>query len=85
VIVITIRNIGLYGDADPLDVNQWFELSYSKPSDSRQWNDKTSTCTNVYSGLNLQFLISSTGEKSNPQNKIVAALAEIVTSDWTFG
>jgi hypothetical protein len=35
-------------------------------------------------GLNIQFLVSYSGERSNPQNKIVSALAEIVTSDWTF-
>jgi hypothetical protein len=35
-------------------------------------------------GLNIQFLVSYSGERSNPQNKIVTALAEIITSDWTF-
>lgn len=36
------------------------------------------------SGLNVQFLVAATGEKLNPQNKIVAARAELVVSDWTM-
>jgi tectonic-1/3 len=76
--------VGIYGSADPLDVTQWFAISYSKPTDSRVWSDVTSTCSNVYSGFNIQFLISSSGERANPQNKIVAALVEVVTSDWVL-
>eukprot|EP00981_Chlorochromonas_danica_P014722 scaffold8708_cov179-Ochromonas_danica.AAC.3 len=66
--------IGIYGDADPLDVSQWFAMSSSVPTDSRAWSDR----------VNIQFLVSYQGERSNPQNKIIAALAEVVTSDWTF-
>lgn len=104
-IIKYFRYIGIYGDADPLDSSQWLQLTPSIPTDFRQWNDKTSTCKNVFSGklfarlfvafniiiytmnggLNVQFLISFTGERSNPQNKIVSASAEVVTSDWTFG
>lgn len=76
--------VGIYGDADPLDISQWFAISYSKPTDSRVWSDVTSTCSNVYSGFNIQFLVSSSGERANPQNKIVAALVEVVTSDWVL-
>lgn len=37
-----------------------------------------------HAGLNIQLLVASSGERTNPQNKIVSALAEIVTSDWSF-
>lgn len=50
VIFVGFRLIGMYGDADPLDKDQWLQLSISFPTDTRQWNDKTSTCTNVFSG-----------------------------------
>lgn len=92
--------MGIYGDADPLDITQWFQISYSQPSDTRQWVDKTATCNNIFSGifnfsyfvthswemigLNIKFLVSYSGERSNPQNKIVSALAEVITSDWAF-
>lgn len=81
---MVVRYVGIYGDADPLDPSQWLAATYSQPSDSRTWNDQTATCSNVYSGLNVQFLVASTGERANAQNKIVSALAEIVTSDWVF-
>jgi hypothetical protein len=35
-------------------------------------------------GLNVKFLVAATGEKLNPQSKIVAAIAELVVSDWTM-
>jgi hypothetical protein len=76
--------IGIYGDADPLDIGQWFKIGYSIPADERQWNDLTATCSNAFSGLNIQFLVTYSGEKSNPQNKIVSAQAQVVTSDLIF-
>lgn len=76
--------MGVFGDADPLDVTQWSQIGYSDPQPTRIWNDKTSTCSSMYSGINVKFLVTSSGEKMNPQNKIVAALAELVTSDWVL-
>ena len=38
----------------------------------------------AWTGLTVQFLVAPTGEKVNPQNKIVAALAQLVVSDWTL-
>ena len=32
----------------------------------------------------MKFLVAATGEKLNPQSKIVAAIAELVVSDWTM-
>jgi hypothetical protein len=80
----TAGYIGIYGDADPLDLSQWFAMSYTIPQDARTWNDETSTCSNVYANMNLQFLIALSAEKTSPQYKIVAALAEVTTSDWIF-
>jgi hypothetical protein len=42
--------VGIYGDADPLDVDQWSLISYAVPSDARGWSEKTSTCTGMYNG-----------------------------------
>jgi hypothetical protein len=42
--------VGIYGDADPLDSKQWLAMSYSAPVDERKWNDRTSTCSNIFSG-----------------------------------
>ncbi|RYH30911.1 DUF1619 domain-containing protein [archaeon] len=80
----TAGYVGMYGDADPLDVSQWLSLSLSLPPDERRWNEKTSTCSNVYAGLTIQFLVAPSGERLNPQQKIVAAAAQVVTGDWVF-
>lgn len=42
--------IGMYGDADPLDVSQWFAMESIAVDDRRAWNDRTGTCSNVFSG-----------------------------------
>jgi len=77
--------VGIYGSADPLDSSQWLPLEYTAPLDlARRWDPLTSTCYNMYTGLNIRLLVASTGEAIYPQNKIVAALAELVVEDWTF-
>lgn len=76
--------MGIYGDADPLDITQWSQIGFSVPSPARSWNAKTSTCKSMFTGLNLEFLVAASGERSNPQNKIIAARAEVVTQDWVM-
>lgn len=76
------RYVGIYGDADPLDTTQWLEMDYSQPNPSRTWSETTATCSNMFTSLNFQFLVSFTGERSNPQNQIISALAAVTTSDW---
>eukprot|EP01034_Spumella_vulgaris_P040624 gene40624-50259_t len=76
--------VGIYGDADPLDATQWSAITHSVPSPARSWSDKTSTCSGMFTGLNIEFLVTASGEKANPQNKIVASRAEVTTKDWVF-
>jgi hypothetical protein len=45
------RYIGIYGNADPLDITQWLPITLTVPSDARSWNDKTGTCSNAYTGF----------------------------------
>jgi len=42
--------VGIYGDADPLDIAQWSQMTYTVPSDTRRWTEATSTCTNMFNG-----------------------------------
>ncbi|KAJ1423920.1 hypothetical protein B484DRAFT_420549 [Ochromonadaceae sp. CCMP2298] len=78
----TQQYVGNYGDASPLDVGQWTQIAYSAPTDLRAWSEATSTCSDMFSGLNIEFLVAFTGSRSNPQNKIVSSRAEIVTDDF---
>lgn len=84
---LTAGYVGIYGNADPLDANQWMPLSTTIPtstSSPRRFNPVTGVCTNFYSSLNFQFLVAYTGEKLNPQNKIIAATAQLTTSSVAF-
>ena len=83
----TAGYVGIYGNADPLDASQWMPLFTTIPtstSSPRRFNPVTGVCTNFYTSLNYQFLVAYTGEKLNPQNKIIAATAQLTTSDVVF-
>lgn len=77
--------IGIYGNADPLDISQWLKVSTpsidKKPS---SWNNYDGTCSNMFTGLHYNFLITKSGEISNPQNKIISSSVEITTSDLIY-
>lgn len=76
--------VGIYGNADPLDATQWEPITTTVISQPRQWNDATGTCQNMHAGTDYSFLVAYSGEKSNPQNKIVAATANVITSNWVW-
>jgi hypothetical protein len=74
----------MYGNADPLDIKQWFQMSSSVPNPYRTFNPATGVCSNMFTGLSIEFLVAKTGPTINPQNKIVSALATVTTSDVVF-
>jgi hypothetical protein len=76
--------VGIYGNSDPLDISQWFAITQSVSSATRDWVDKNSICYNMFTGMNYQFLVAKSGEKAYPQNKIVAASVEITSSNWIY-
>ena len=77
----TDNYVGVYGNADPLDANQWIKLSKRISTLNPTWNNITGVCSNMLTGLHYKFLVASTGEKSYPQSKIVAAEVEQLVSD----
>lgn len=79
-----VGSVGTYGNADPLDITQWqnLEVTTTLQPSARSWDDESGTCSNMYSSMNIKFLIAKTSEKSNAQNKIVAASISYSTMDW---
>lgn len=73
--------LGIYGNADPLDTSQWTGLTKVSNTLTRSWSDTTGTCYNMPTGLKYEFLYTWSGEKANPQNKIVATASTVVVSD----
>ena len=71
---LTDRDIGAYGNADPLDEEQWLPLTVTLPKTKPSWSASTSICDNAVTGMHVKFLVAQTGEKQAPQNKIISAL-----------
>ena len=74
--------VGLYGNADPLDVKQWTKVNVRSSSANPNWNANTGVCKNMRSGLHYKFLVASSGEKNFPQSKIVGVEVEHIVRDW---
>jgi hypothetical protein len=70
---VTTTHIGIFGNADPLDVTQWLPLDTSLTSATYLWDDKAGTCSNLITSVNYRFLVAEVGKANNPQRKIVAA------------
>jgi hypothetical protein len=83
--VITNGYVGIFGNADPLDPKQWLEMEVVTPTLSPSWDDTNGICTGAITGIEYKFLITQTGEKNHPQNKIISAYATFTSSDlvWT--
>ena len=78
-----VSYIGIYGNADPLDISQWLSLPLSIPTSTSTWSDTTGTCSKLLTNLNYQFLIAKSGEYAYPQNKIVSATIQGQQASWT--
>lgn len=78
----TVGYIGMYGNADPTDITQWFQLAAAMPAaSSGSWDENGGVCTGAVTGVNYKFYVVQTGEKANPQSKIVAAVVDYSTQD----
>jgi hypothetical protein len=85
--VVTNGYVGIYGNADPLDPNQWLKIQVITPTVTPTWDDTNGICSGAITGIEYKFLVTQSGEKTHPQNKIIAAYATFVSRDltWTKG
>ena len=78
--------VGQYGNSDPLDPSQWIKMAMSTDSGTltsgKTWDSTKGMCSNMPSGLHFKFLVVKSGERYNPQMKIVSADISVSTSDW---
>jgi hypothetical protein len=78
----TTGYIGMYGNADPDDITQWLQLTATMPAaSSGSWDEQGGVCSGAVTGVNYKFYVVQTGEKANPQSKIVAAVIDYSTQD----
>ena len=44
------RYVGIFGNADPLDIAQWFSVATSVPTPTRRFDPRTGVCSNMFTG-----------------------------------
>lgn len=76
--------VGIWGDADPSNTEDWQEVQVETADDSMTWNEDTLTCSSVVTGIKYEFLTSKVGSQSNPQSKVSFARVKFIYDDWTF-
>lgn len=55
--VVSISQIGLFGNADPLDVSQWLNIDIKAAIDAASWQERTSTCENAVTSVNYREIL----------------------------
>lgn len=76
--------VGMFGNADPLDVSQWLQARVVGLSTTPTLSSDTRLCSNLVTSLQFRFLTAKVGELGNPQMKIIGAEIEYVTEDVRF-
>jgi hypothetical protein len=74
--------IGIYGNADPLILSDWMEISAVLPVNSPRWDPTRRTCFDIVTSLHYEFLVAKVGTVGNLQSKFVSARYRFGTSAW---
>lgn len=79
-------HIGNYGNADPWKTWQWHAINTptSGGSTGPSWDNVNGRCTNLVSGVDVEFLVAPIGSALNPQFKIMASRLSYTTSTWSY-
>lgn len=68
--------VGIFGNADPLDITHWLSVHESIAVKSRHYFADDSRCEGLPTGIHYKFLWTYVGGSSNPQAKILSAQKE---------
>jgi hypothetical protein len=60
-----LRHVGIFGNADPLDIAQWFSVATSVPTPTRRFDPRTGVCSNMFTGRSLHLFTSDSAKKSS--------------------
>jgi hypothetical protein len=67
-----VNYIGIFGNADPLDHNQWVRINEQTYGGINQtWLSSRSSCIGLYSQLDYRIWWTFVGSKDHPQAKIL--------------
>ena len=79
-------HIGSFGNADPWKTWQWHAINVptSGGSTGPSWDSVNGRCSNLVSGIDIEFLVAPIGSALNPQFKIMASRLSYSTSTWSY-
>lgn len=76
-------SLGVWGNSDFVDVNQWVSIKQSSPGVGN-WVASTRTCAGLTSSLNIEVATTDAGAFNNAQRRVLAAQIIYGTSTWQF-
>jgi hypothetical protein len=79
--------LGMWGNSDSNNVKHWLPLMTAAdwpPSADLQWDEASSTCRNLATGLKLRLLTGVAFAEGNLQSKLLYASACFSYGSWTF-
>jgi hypothetical protein len=78
---VTTDLIGVFGNANPLVVGDWIEVTTSDGGFNPRWNAEKQTCTDLITSLHYDILVSSIGATNNLQKKVCLPLTLLLLTD----
>jgi len=76
--------LGIFGDADFRDVNEWIKVTKNSPTAPVNWDSSTRSCTGLPSGLVFDVATVDVGAFNNPQRRVLSAQMSYTTHAWSF-
>lgn len=78
--------LGMWGNSDPNNIKHWLPLVTTDwpPSADLQWDEATTTCRNMATGLNVRLLTGVAYSDGNLQSKLVYAGACFSYGSWAY-
>jgi hypothetical protein len=70
---MNVSHVGIFGNADPLDMSQWLALEKTTGTPTYTWDAALGICYGFYAAIHYRFLVADVGAQGNPQKKIIAA------------
>lgn len=81
---VNATRVGMFGNADPLRINQWLELDVASAGPGGTYTAASRRCSDLVDGVHYEFVVARVGQATSPQRKIVAARARYSTAAWAL-
>lgn len=81
----TVTQVGLYGNADVQNPNDWLEIEYSfVPAATTLANETGARCEDLPTHVTLQVLVTDQGSTRNPQARVIGVRVVTNLTSWRW-